>query len=260
MMRISAGTASLIIVLIGQALAQTQRFPAFDPEQIFVLATLTSTAGSRSTSIASSSAASPRMKAAAASIEPLVPPARYRPRWIHLAARIPQEFSPTAGRCIGQIGGSDGEAAGCGCPAGRRGFAQDHPRSGKVLRNEDPPCPGGTMLQVPRKHRREVAGRASTRHAGWLRARAATPGRRSYPAIWRRVCSSAIRYTEKELRMPPKAKLPDQVVADFEAWVKMGAPDPRPMWQVPRLALRLILRKGGSSGRSGRQSSRSRLP
>ena len=37
----------------------------------------------------------------------------------------------------------------------------------------------------------------------------------------------AIRYRDDELRMPPKAKLPDAVVADFEAWVKMGAPDPR---------------------------------
>ncbi len=27
--------------------------------------------------------------------------------------------------------------------------------------------------------------------------------------------------------MPPKGKLSDSVVADFEAWVKMGAPDPR---------------------------------
>jgi hypothetical protein len=27
--------------------------------------------------------------------------------------------------------------------------------------------------------------------------------------------------------MPPKGKLPDAVIADFEAWVKMGAPDPR---------------------------------
>src|SRR5947209_12732235 len=27
--------------------------------------------------------------------------------------------------------------------------------------------------------------------------------------------------------MPPKQKLPDSVVADFEQWVKMGAPDPR---------------------------------
>jgi hypothetical protein len=30
-----------------------------------------------------------------------------------------------------------------------------------------------------------------------------------------------------DLKMPPKGKLPDAVVADFEAWVKMGAPDPR---------------------------------
>lgn len=37
----------------------------------------------------------------------------------------------------------------------------------------------------------------------------------------------AIRYHDEELRMPPKAKLPDAVIADFEAWVKMGAPDPR---------------------------------
>src|SRR5207245_429786 len=30
-----------------------------------------------------------------------------------------------------------------------------------------------------------------------------------------------------ELRMPPKAKLPANVVADFEMWIRMGAPDPR---------------------------------
>jgi cytochrome c553 len=37
----------------------------------------------------------------------------------------------------------------------------------------------------------------------------------------------AIRYREEDLRMPPKGKLPDAVIADFETWVKMGAPDPR---------------------------------
>jgi hypothetical protein len=37
----------------------------------------------------------------------------------------------------------------------------------------------------------------------------------------------AVRYKDETVRMPPKAKLPDEVVADFEAWVKMGAPDPR---------------------------------
>jgi hypothetical protein len=37
----------------------------------------------------------------------------------------------------------------------------------------------------------------------------------------------AIRYTDEDLKMPPKGKLSKEVVADFEAWVKRGAPDPR---------------------------------
>ena len=37
----------------------------------------------------------------------------------------------------------------------------------------------------------------------------------------------AVRYTDDALKMPPKGKLPDSVVADLEAWVGRGAPDPR---------------------------------
>jgi hypothetical protein len=37
----------------------------------------------------------------------------------------------------------------------------------------------------------------------------------------------AIRYVDEDLKMPPKGKLSREVVADFEAWVKRGAPDPR---------------------------------
>lgn len=38
----------------------------------------------------------------------------------------------------------------------------------------------------------------------------------------------AVRYNDPDLRMPPKdKKLSDAQVADLEAWVKMGAPDPR---------------------------------
>src|SRR5207244_913888 len=37
----------------------------------------------------------------------------------------------------------------------------------------------------------------------------------------------AIRYHDEKLTMPPKQKLPDNVIADFESWVAMGAPDPR---------------------------------
>ncbi len=36
-----------------------------------------------------------------------------------------------------------------------------------------------------------------------------------------------LRHKDPDTAMPPKGKLPDQVIADFEAWVKMGAPDPR---------------------------------
>jgi hypothetical protein len=37
----------------------------------------------------------------------------------------------------------------------------------------------------------------------------------------------AISYTDPNLQMPPKDKLPDNVVSDFESWIRMGAPDPR---------------------------------
>lgn len=39
---------------------------------------------------------------------------------------------------------------------------------------------------------------------------------------------TAISHTNPDLEMPPKkAQLPKAVIADFEAWIKMGAPDPR---------------------------------
>src|SRR5436309_144749 len=36
----------------------------------------------------------------------------------------------------------------------------------------------------------------------------------------------AIRYQDDNLRMPPRSKLADQHIADFAAWIKMGAPWP----------------------------------
>ncbi|MCI0360215.1 MAG: DUF1549 domain-containing protein [Planctomycetaceae bacterium] len=43
----------------------------------------------------------------------------------------------------------------------------------------------------------------------------------------RSLLMAAIRYTDEALQMPPKGKLPDGVIADIEAWIKLGAPDPR---------------------------------
>jgi cytochrome c553 len=38
---------------------------------------------------------------------------------------------------------------------------------------------------------------------------------------------AALKSKSPDTAMPPKGKLADNVIADFEAWVKMGAPDPR---------------------------------
>mgnify|MGYP003342848271 FL=1 len=43
----------------------------------------------------------------------------------------------------------------------------------------------------------------------------------------RSVLLKAIRHTSADLQMPPKKKLSAQQVADFEAWIRSGAPDPR---------------------------------
>jgi hypothetical protein len=37
----------------------------------------------------------------------------------------------------------------------------------------------------------------------------------------------AVRYTDDDLKMPPKGKLSDAILADLRRWVAMGAPDPR---------------------------------
>lgn len=37
----------------------------------------------------------------------------------------------------------------------------------------------------------------------------------------------AMRWSDPDMEMPPKTKLPEAVIADFAKWVEMGAPDPR---------------------------------
>ena len=37
----------------------------------------------------------------------------------------------------------------------------------------------------------------------------------------------AIRHTDEDLKMPPERKLSDEVIADFEQWIREGAADPR---------------------------------
>ncbi|MFM8272581.1 MAG: DUF1553 domain-containing protein [Gemmata sp.] len=47
-----------------------------------------------------------------------------------------------------------------------------------------------------------------------------------------------------DLKMPPKGKLPDAVVKDFERWIAMGAPDPRGDTGAPRKQVGMSLEEG----------------
>jgi hypothetical protein len=46
----------------------------------------------------------------------------------------------------------------------------------------------------------------------------------------------AVRYTDPDMKMPKKGKLPDALIADLSAWVRMGAPDPRDKAPAARIA------------------------
>jgi hypothetical protein len=58
---------------------------------------------------------------------------------------------------------------------------------------------------------------------GWLkggnRGRAVVPGDAGASLLIR-----AVRYTDPDLQMPPKEKIPDEAISVLETWVKMGAP------------------------------------
>jgi len=76
------------------------------------------------------------------------------------------------------------------------------------------------------KAKKLKAGLFLDRKAGWEK------GGESGPALMpgkpdESLLLSAIRYKDNDLRMPPEKKLAKEVVADFEKWIAMGAPDPR---------------------------------
>ena len=50
---------------------------------------------------------------------------------------------------------------------------------------------------------------------------AIVPGNLTKSVLWK-----SITYTN-DMEMPPKNKMPDNVIADFKKWIEMGAPDPR---------------------------------
>ena len=63
--------------------------------------------------------------------------------------------------------------------------------------------------------------RAGIRHGGDS-GPAITPGNLDSSLLW-----TAINWADEDYEMPPKRKLPANVIADFRHWIEMGAPDPR---------------------------------
>lgn len=127
-----------------------------------------------------------------------------------------------------------------GCPRGRA-EAADSPRAEKESR-----VAGGLeffesrIRPVLEKHCYRCHSARTKKPKGGLRldTRAAIhKGGDTGPAIvpgdvGRSLLIEAMRYESVE--MPPKKKLPDAVIADFVAWVEMGAPDPRMGERVSR--------------------------
>ena len=101
------------------------------------------------------------------------------------------------------------------------------PRGDRVLREEGPAGAGEALLLVPRAEAKKVKGelRLDTRD-GVLQGRRDRPGGRARrPGEEPAHPGRAAR--RRDLQMPPREKLPAAEIADLEAWVKMGAPDPR---------------------------------
>jgi Protein of unknown function (DUF1553)/Protein of unknown function (DUF1549)/Planctomycete cytochrome C/EF hand len=221
--------AILIVILLLPGQTTAQRVPAFDPERIFAFGDTDLDGRLSLEEYREHLRASPRMKNAAASIEPLfrrldkdrdgflslqeyrmsfpqrpggpiTKPATSEP------GQRPKADTPTA----------DDSTKGPITPEQERFFeAKIRP----VLATQCGKCHSSTAEKLRGGLRMD--SRDGLRQGGDS-GPAIVPGNPDESLL-----IQAIRYRDEDLKMPPKAKLPDAVVADFEAWVKLGAPDPR---------------------------------
>jgi len=213
-----------MLLLPGQAAAQ--RFPAFDPERIFTFGDTDLDGRLSLEEYRELLRASPRMKNAAASIEPLfrrldkdgdgflsLPEYRLafpqRPGGPSTNQATPKQNRPAAPKADEFTNGP--------ITAEEEKFFESKIRP--VLATQCSKCHASTAEKLRGGLR--VDSREALRKGGDS-GPVIVPGNPDESLLVR-----AIRHRDEELRMPPKTKLPDAVVADFETWVKMGAPDPR---------------------------------
>jgi Protein of unknown function (DUF1553)/Protein of unknown function (DUF1549)/Planctomycete cytochrome C/EF hand len=212
----------LVLLLTGPAAAQAQRPPAFDPERIFILGDADLDGRLSLEEYRDFLRSSPRMRNGAATIEPMfrridadrdgfLSLSEYRKSFPKssdgAAARpdAPKEKPPGADTVDPAI-----------TPEQQEFFeAKIRP----VLATQCGKCHASTAEKLRGGLRLDSR---ETLRLGGDSGPAIVPGNPDLSLLIR-----AIRYRDDDLRMPPKAKLPDAVIADFEAWIKLGAPDPR---------------------------------
>jgi Protein of unknown function (DUF1549)/Protein of unknown function (DUF1553)/Planctomycete cytochrome C/EF hand len=214
----------LVLLLAASTRGQTQaqRFPAFDPERIFMMGDADLDGRLSLDEYRDFLRSSPRMRNAAATIEPMfrrldadrdgfLSLAEYRksfpqrPGTPPAKPGTPKEKPPAA--AAPEVGIT---------PEQEQFFeAKIRPilatRCGKCHASTAEKLRGG--LRVDTREGLRVGGDSGP---------AIVPGQLDESPLIR-----AIRYQDEDLQMPPKGKLPDAVVADFEAWIRMGAADPR---------------------------------
>jgi hypothetical protein len=218
----------LVLLLVGRVVAQVQRFPAFDPERIFILGDADLDGKLSLDEFRELYRFSPRMKDALATIEPLfrrldtdhdgfLSLKEYRkslprrPGGASLKTDSAKEKLPTTA----DMGASTTEKTSI-TPEQEKFFET---KIRPILVSQCSSCHASTAKKLRGGLR--LDSRDGLRRGGDSGA-AIVPGKPDQSLLIR-----AIRYRDEELQMPPKAKLSDAVIADFEAWVKMGVPDPR---------------------------------
>ena len=179
----------LVLLLAGHVAAQNGRFPAFDPERIFVFGDADLDDRLSLDEYRELLRSSPRMKSAVATIEPLFRRFDIDHDGFLSLSEYSRSFPPGSSRGRCEVGRFQHERVAyqpSGGGSGSRG--DDHARRRKVLRGEDPAGARVAMWKMPREHRRETAGRTSRRHPARASASEASRAQPLCPASPRRVC------------------------------------------------------------------------
>ena len=205
-----------------QAKAQAQRFPAFDPERIFMLGDADLDSRLSRDEYRDFLRSSPRMRGAGPSIEPMfrrldadrdgfLSLSEYRKSFPQRPGNVPAKKDASSEKPTVE----NAPQVEITSEQGQFFEAKIRP----VLATHCGECHASTAEKLRGGLR--LDSREGLRLGGDS-GPAIVPGRPDESLLLR-----AIRYRDEDLQMPPKGKLPDAVVADFEAWIRMGAPDPR---------------------------------